>query len=334
MRSKKIQCDHISRTLEFSGKIETLLSDEDLEDAKTEFIWFFNGNNNARQLFTKSNHDYLDGLYKRYTNEIEKLERHYGLTEIIEESTYIHNWFRNWRKLEIFTKEEFFEKIKLDDSFSEIWADTGVSDGLEFRNWGVQVQFDIDDKASIKQKGIDQLTNAINSLALNPVSGKHIMTFYNPSNIEERIYAPDILMCQFDCEELEMKERIAWFHSNYSKKGDSLSATSKKLKGKDLRKVKVNDGFVCIPSYKMNLAVTLNKFENELDFEKSEVFSNLLILVFSKIMNMVPGYLSMNFIKKYSENPKKEKRKVFLEFKLDTSSIYSLNYEQIIIKNE
>lgn len=301
-----------------SDSIEHNLSENDIEDILIEFIWTFNGSNNAMFLIENHNLKYLDFLYQKYTGEIDKMIKYYDLETIIEESTYIHYWFNNWKKLEPFTKDQFLNKLKIDQEFSDIWADMGYTDSLELRNCGIEIKYDAEDRASLKSKGKDQIHSVINSLLLNPTSGTHLINFYNPTNIEERFLKSNYFSVQFSVHELEYEERIKWFFTNYYETGMEYEILLEDMKKQNLDKIKHHDKIIALPKYLINSLNFFNRFENNTEKIKAIIFSDLLLKTIASYTNMIPNsyeILSNSVLKaKKIKNPQK------IQLKLDKQS--------------
>jgi len=283
-------------------KISVSFDVKELENIKNEFIWFFNGSNNAKFLFENDIEIYLNNLYEKYINEIDKLIKYYSLNDIISESEYIHGWFHNWKNLDLYTKDQFLNKIKYDQEFSNIWADMGITDSLELRNWGIHINFDSNDNPIIQKQGKDQIKHLITSIASDPENGFHILNFYNVSNREERLVPPNLLTIQFYCEKLSYEDRIDWFYANHYETGMEYEILLETMKKENLNKVKWYDEFIYIPEYNLNLSASYNEFINNYEFEKSTVFNYLLLKVLSNMLKMVPNKFTINALKTNIEN--------------------------------
>lgn len=336
MTSSKTAKGPFYKTIDFSDTLETTLTLEEIEDVKTEFVWFFNGENNARKLFQQLNTSFLEALYKKYIDEIEKLKEYYGLSDIINESEYVHGWFEDWKKLKTYNIDQFIQKIKTDKEFSEVWADMGVSDPLEFRNWGVQVQFDLNDNASVRRPGKDQLAHLIGSLATNPKGGTHTFTLYNPYNTEERITESNMLLSSFECTELSFDEKAKWFYKKHSE--DSIDINFEdvvlKMKNENVEKISYGDSFLSLPKYRLNVLSVFNNFSSQKHIEKSEFFCTLLLSVISKIMNMVPGNITLVSVKNPKDKKKKPDKRYKFMFEHSQKNVLTLEYNQIKIKKD
>lgn len=274
-----------------SAPLSVSLTDSELYDLKTEFVWFFNGENNAQPLLAQRNNRFLDELYSRYCSEISKMREHYGLDEIISEAEYAHNWFKDWKRMELLTKDQFLEKAKLNEEFALIWADLGVTDSLEFRQWGLTIKFSPDDEASVRNTGTDQLTQLVNSIISNPERGFHFATLYNPSNVKERTIPLNLVSVQFVCKEMSYAERVGWFFENYYETGMEMGILMKGMESEDLDKFKWHDEFISIPKFHISLHAYYGTIENQKAFDRASVFCTFFLKTTASILNMVPSGL-------------------------------------------
>jgi len=78
--------------------------------------------------------------------------------------------------------EEFVEKIKQDQEFAKKYGDLGPIYGKQWRNFN----------------GVDQLKLLIDNLKNNPFSRRHILTAWNPPELEQMALPPCHLLCQFE----------------------------------------------------------------------------------------------------------------------------------------
>jgi len=303
---KKINCSEF---------IQLSLNENEIREQIIEFIWFFNGTNNVNFLLDNNNYNFIDLLYKKYFDEIEKLIKYYDLAEIIEETESFHGWFRNWKNLEKFNKEEFVGKLKTDVEFSSVWADFGISDSLEFRNWGIQISFDTNDNGVVSQKGKDQFKQLINSLSQNPENGFHIINYYNISNIEERLTKNDLILNKFFCEPMSYEERVKWFFHNYYETGMELPILMESFKKENLDFVKWYDSNVSIPKYKLNIIADYNTIDSDENLEKKILFNYLFISYISKLFNMIPNKIYINSLYRFKGKSNK-KNLLILNYKI------------------
>lgn len=94
--------------------------------------------------------------------------------------------YEDFKKSEDFngeTLEEFVEKIKNDDEFAKKHGNLGPVYGAQWRNFN--------------NEGTDQLMKLIDSLKNNPISRRHIISAWNPSQVDEMALPPCHTLMQF-----------------------------------------------------------------------------------------------------------------------------------------
>ena len=94
--------------------------------------------------------------------------------------------YEDFKKSEDFngeTLEEFVEKIKNDDDFAKKHGNLGPVYGAQWRNFN--------------NEGTDQLMKLIDSLKNNPFSRRHIISAWNPSQVDEKALPPCHTLMQF-----------------------------------------------------------------------------------------------------------------------------------------
>ena len=94
--------------------------------------------------------------------------------------------YEDFKKSEDFngeTLEEFVEKIKNDDEFAKKHGNLGPVYGAQWRNFN--------------NEGTDQLMKLIDSLKNNPFSRRHIISAWNPSQVDEMALPPCQTLMQF-----------------------------------------------------------------------------------------------------------------------------------------
>lgn len=94
--------------------------------------------------------------------------------------------YEDFKKSEDFngeTLEEFVEKIKNDDDFAKKHGNLGPVYGAQWHNFN--------------NEGTDQLMKLIDSLKNNPFSRRHIISAWNPSQVDEMALPPCHTLMQF-----------------------------------------------------------------------------------------------------------------------------------------
>ena len=117
-----------------------------------ELIWFIRGDTNLRYLVQNGVRIWNEWPFRHY------LEVN-GLTEQFPQHTAV------WRA----EMKTFVERIKTDDDFAARWGELGPVYGRQWRNY----------------RGIDQLSQVIESIRTRPDSRRHIVTAWNPEDIPE-----------------------------------------------------------------------------------------------------------------------------------------------------
>ena len=77
--------------------------------------------------------------------------------------------------------DEYLEKIKLDEEFAKIHGELGPVYGKQWRDFN----------------GVDQLQELIEGIKTNPNSRRHILSAWNPSEINQMALPPCHLLMQF-----------------------------------------------------------------------------------------------------------------------------------------
>jgi hypothetical protein len=308
------------------------LTDAEIHDVRTEFVWFFTGQNNAKTLIEQRNLKFLDMLYEKYEGEIRKMREHYGLDEIIGDMDYAQAWFKDWKKMELFTKEQFLDKIRTSEDFALIWADLGITDSIEFRNWGITVQFDANDNASVNKPGKDQLSGMINSIVSDPENGLHCATLYNPSNIGERSTPVGMLTVQFVCHPMKYEERIRWLFENHYETGMEYEILLDSLKSQDLDKLKWYDDFLTLPKYRISSFSNYARLRSQKELDCAGLLNTMLLKTIARFMNMDPVSATVHTIKGFGKSKKAKTGNIFITTNIDTSKGLNIDNASIVIR--
>lgn len=93
--------------------------------------------------------------------------------------------FEKYKKSDDYRGEslaEFIDKIKRNQDFARKYGDLGPIYGKQWRNFN----------------GVDQLVDLIKNLKSNPFSRRHILTAWNPAELDQMALPPCHLLCQFE----------------------------------------------------------------------------------------------------------------------------------------
>ena len=93
------------------------------------------------------------------------------------------------------TQEEFIEKIKTDNKFAKKWGELGPIYGSQWRHFG-------------SWSPVDQIKDLIEGLKNNPDSRRHMVTAWNPEDLEDVVLPP----CHygFQCYVVDGKLSLMW----------------------------------------------------------------------------------------------------------------------------
>jgi thymidylate synthase len=148
----------------------------------SELLWFLTGQTNISFLLKHNNHIWDGDAYKNYQNK---------MTE----------WFGNETQL---TKEEFINKIKIDDEFAKKWGELGPIYGKQWR------------RLKSENRVIDQIDDLVKELKVNPDSRRLMVSAWNVGELDKMVLPPCHYGFQVYTTELSDERRYnIWFNNNY-----------------------------------------------------------------------------------------------------------------------
>ncbi len=98
-----------------------------------------------------------------------------------------------------YTKEEFINKIKTDDEFSQKWGELGPIYGAQWRNWNGNV---------------DQISDLIKQLKENPDSRRLIVNAWAVDDLSDMVLPPCHYSFQVYTRELSIEERVRYYETS------------------------------------------------------------------------------------------------------------------------
>lgn len=145
----------------------------------SELLWFLKGDTNVRTLIQEKNPIWDEWAFEQWVNS----EEYEGpdMTDFGLRATQDPEF------AEIYQAEmdAFKNRVLEDQDFAEKYADLGPVYGKQWRSWA-------------SEKGtIDQIQNVIDSLKNNPDSRRHIVTAWNPAEVEDMALPPCHALFQF-----------------------------------------------------------------------------------------------------------------------------------------
>ena len=200
----------------------------------TELLWFLRGDTNIKYLVDNNCHIWDGDAYKNYCKKVIRDK------DIIQ---YLKSYSRDENDvptIELYSQEEFINKIKTDDEFAKKWGELGPVYGAQWRSWGRKnvVNYDLENvkssdkvkvmdlirdggdyskydiKVTYQNNSIDQIQNLINELKTNPDSRRLMVSAWNVGELEQMVLPPCHYGFQVYTRELSFEERIVWMKDN------------------------------------------------------------------------------------------------------------------------
>ena len=160
----------------------------------TELLWFLRGDTNIKYLLDNDCHIWDGDAYSNYVRKNQFNSNPEWLKAIALENGYTG--------ADLYTQEEFINKIKTDDEFAKKWGELGPVYGAGWRNWN----------SSFAEyegvKGVDQITNLIKELKTNPDSRRLMVNAWNVGELDQMTLPPCHYGFQVYTRELTIKERF------------------------------------------------------------------------------------------------------------------------------
>ena len=150
----------------------------------TELMWFLMGDTNIKYLVDNNCHIWDGDAYKNYSSQV-KMEWEDGAINELCEDGFIVEDFNDGKNVNyrLLTKEEFINKIKMDDEFANNWGELGPIYGKQWRQWQKYNGYHLDEP-------IDQIANLINELKTNPDSRRLMVSAWNVAELEDMVLPP------------------------------------------------------------------------------------------------------------------------------------------------
>lgn len=248
----------------------------------TELLYFLNGRTDLRYLIDNDCHIWDGDAYKNYCNHVKSND------------SIWNEWMRlnNDGSLSMYTKNEFIEKIKIDDNFSKKWGEMISIYGKSWRNWsngvhGLRKLESNEQEESYNKyiyeeyKGVDQIKNLINELKNNPDSRRLMVNAWKVDEINNYILPPCHFNFQCYTEIMKPMERYNRFNKYATE--NSLDVT-----GMSTDQAMEHYNF---PTRKLSLLYSSRSIDIPLGFPFNISSYGLLLEIISIIVNMLPNDL-------------------------------------------
>ncbi|WP_427138759.1 thymidylate synthase [Psychrobacillus psychrodurans] len=146
----------------------------------TELLWFLKGDTNVKTLIQANNHIWDEWAFEKWVNSDEYTGpdmTNFGVRAAKDPD------FKDVVQKQM---DIFCEKILTDDVFADKFGDLGPVYGRQWRSWPTK-----------DGQTIDQLRNVIEQIQKNPDSRRHIITAWNPAEVDEMALPPCHSFMQF-----------------------------------------------------------------------------------------------------------------------------------------
>ena len=252
----------------------------------TELLWFLRGDTNIKFLVDNGCHIWDGDAYKNYGK---KVIRDKDILNYLKSYSQDTNGVPT---IELYSKDEFTNRIKTDDEFAKKWGELGPIYGKQWRDWNgkdeVNLTNERDENGYLKFEknhiaGVDQIQTLINELKTNPDSRRLMVNAWNVGDLEKMILPPCHYGFQMYTRELSESERVEFYYKKHDK-GRLGSKITKFILDHDnipIRAISLMwnqrsvDTFLGLPFNIASYALLLEIIAKEVDMVPDELIGNL-----------------------------------------------------------
>lgn len=141
-----------------------------------ELMWFLRGQTNVRYLLDEGVDIWNPDAYRNFRTKVKGMDERYHHLLNMSEETYI-------------------TQVKIYHDFAKEFGELGPIYGKQWREWGAD--YERDNPFESLSEGIDQIANVIKSIKEDPFGRRHIVTAWNPSDLEDMALPPCHTFMQF-----------------------------------------------------------------------------------------------------------------------------------------
>ena len=254
-----------------------------------ELLWFLRGDTNIKYLVDNGVHIWDGDSYKHYEREFEK-DNSIGFITRHKDS----NGNVVIRKP---SKEEFINRIKIDDSFAKKWGELGPIYGKQWRRWQGYVPTPNVHPYAYGSLWYDQIARLIHDLKTNPDSRRLMVNSWHVDELDKMVLPPCHYGFQVYTRELTAKERWEWYGKNGGPQGETKLVALRLSENEDenshvhswLEKWAPN-----VPTRAISLMWNQRSVDTPLGLPFNIASYGLLLMLLAKEVNMVPDELIGN----------------------------------------
>ena len=194
--------------------------------------------------------------------------------------------------IELYSQEEFINKIKTDDKFAEKWGSLGKIYGYQWRSWGERNHDSISNEYFI---GIDQIQNLINDLKTNPDSRRLMVNAWNVGELDQMVLPPCHYGFQVYTRELSFDEfwdRLTPKQRGTMEKpyeGETYNGIDSRIEFKNIASEVHN-----LPTRAISLMWNQRSVDTGLGWSFNIASYSLLLIMLAKQVNMIPDEIICN----------------------------------------
>ena len=252
----------------------------------TELLWFLQGNTNIKWLVDNGCNIWNGDAYKNYLHKVIRDK------DIVR---YLKSYSRDENDvptIELYSQEEFINKIKTDDKFAEKWGSLGKIYGYQWRSWGERNHDSISNEYFI---GIDQIQNLINDLKTNPDSRRLMVNAWNVGELDQMVLPPCHYGFQVYTRELSFDEfwdRLTPKQRGTMEKpyeGETYNGIDSRIEFKNIASEVHN-----LPTRAISLMWNQRSVDTGLGWSFNIASYSLLLIMLAKQVNMIPDEIICN----------------------------------------
>jgi thymidylate synthase len=243
----------------------------------TELLWFLRGDTNIKFLVDNDCHIWDGDAYQNYCKKVIREK------EIVR---YLKSYSTDTDgvpTIELYSKDEFIERVKTDDEFAKKWGELGPIYGAQWRQWSAG---SLEDKHGFGK--IDQIANLINDLKDNPDSRRLLVSAWAVHDLPKMTLPPCHYGFQVYTRELSLEERLELASKTYDVFDPLDFGIPAKVDHDEI------DKMYPVPKRAISLMYNARSQDVPLGTPFNLASYGLLLMILAKEVNMVPEELITN----------------------------------------